>query len=37
VAHSILAAAYHMLSKDEPYKDLGPDWLARRTDRALAS
>lgn len=23
-----------MLSKDEPYADLGPDWLARRNDDA---
>ncbi|MGW1345659.1 transposase [Kribbella sp. NPDC002412] len=34
VAHSILVAAHHMLSKDEPYRDLGADWLARRTDEA---
>jgi hypothetical protein len=34
VAHSILVAAYHMLSKDEPYRDLGADWLARRNDEA---
>src|SRR4051795_1597882 len=30
VAHSILVSAYYMLSRDEPYRDLGPDWLARR-------
>lgn len=30
VAHSILVAAFHMLSRDEPYRDLGADWLARR-------
>jgi transposase len=25
-----------MLSRDEPYADLGPDWLARRNDEAHA-
>lgn len=34
VAHSILVCAFHILSKDEPYQDLGPDWLARRNDEA---
>lgn len=34
VAHSILVCAYHMLKNDEPYRDLGPDWLARRNDEA---
>lgn len=34
VAHSILVCAYHMLKKDEPYKDLGADWLARRNQEA---
>ena len=34
VAHSILVCAWHMLSKDEPYSDLGADWLARRNDDA---
>ncbi|CAN5586128.1 hypothetical protein BH24ACT15_BH24ACT15_37850 [soil metagenome] len=34
VAHSILVAAYHMLQRDEPYRDLGADWLARRNDEA---
>jgi hypothetical protein len=35
VAHPILvAAAYRMLSKDEPYRDLGADWLAGRNDEA---
>jgi transposase len=35
VAHSILVAAWHMLTKDEPYQDLGADdWLARRNDEA---
>lgn len=36
VAHSILVAAYHMLANDEPYHDLGPDWLSRRNDEAHA-
>ncbi|MET9311022.1 response regulator transcription factor [Kribbella sp. NPDC003505] len=36
VAHSILVSAYHMLSKNEPYRDLGADWLARRNDEAHA-
>jgi transposase len=30
VAHSILVAAYWMLKRDEPYRDLGPDWHVRR-------
>jgi hypothetical protein len=34
VAHSMLVSAYYMLSRDEPYRDLGPDWLARRNDQA---
>jgi hypothetical protein len=34
VAHSMLVSAYHMLTNDEPYQDLGPDWLARRHDEA---
>jgi transposase len=34
VAHSILVSAWHMLTKDEPYQDLGADWLARRNDEA---
>lgn len=34
VAHSILVAAYHMLRNDQPYQDLGPDWLQRRNDEA---
>jgi transposase len=34
VAHSILVTAYHMLSRDEPYEDLGPDWLAIRNEEA---
>ena len=27
VAHSILVSAYYMLTRDEPYRELGPDWL----------
>jgi transposase len=34
VAHSILAAAYHILERDQPYQDLGPDWFVRRDDPA---
>jgi hypothetical protein len=34
VAHSILVCAYHMLKNDEPYQDLGADWLARRNQEA---
>lgn len=30
VAHSILVSAYWMLKRDEPYRDLGPDWHVRR-------
>jgi transposase len=36
VAHSILVCAYHMLERDEPYHDLGPNWLRRRDDQAHA-
>src|SRR3954462_3252539 len=35
-AHSILVSAYYILSRDEPYSDLGADWLARRNDQAHA-
>jgi transposase len=34
VAHSILVSAYYMLLRDEPYRDLGADWLAQRNDEA---
>ena len=34
VAHSILVCAWRMLTKDEHYQDLRPDWLARRNDDA---
>jgi transposase len=36
VAHFILVSAYWMLTRDEPYRDLGPEWLARRNDEAHA-
>jgi transposase len=34
VAHSILVSAYYILLRDEPYRELGADWLARRNDEA---
>lgn len=34
VAHSMLVSAFWMLTRDEPYQDLGPDWLAKRHDEA---
>ncbi|MGK5115325.1 IS110 family transposase [Geodermatophilus sp. CPCC 205506] len=34
VAHSILVSAYFMLQRDEPYSELGADWLRRRNDEA---
>jgi len=34
VAHSILVSAYYMLQRDEPFHDLGPDWLIKRNDEA---
>ncbi len=36
IAHSILVAAYYMLLRDEPYSDLGADWLSERNDQAHA-
>jgi transposase len=36
VAHSMLVSVYYILSRDEPYDDLGADWLARRNDQAHA-
>jgi transposase len=36
VGHSILVSAYWMLTRDEPYQDLGPEWLAHRSDEAHA-
>jgi len=34
VAHSMLVDAYYMLLRDQPYHDLGADWLAKRNDQA---
>jgi len=34
VALSILITAYYMLKRDEPYRDLGPEWLATRNEEA---
>ena len=34
VAHSILVAAYYILERDEPYRDLGPEWLTKRNEEA---
>lgn len=36
VVHPILVSAYYMLNNDEPYRDLGADWLARRNTEAHA-
>jgi len=33
VGHSILVAAYYILDRHEPYRDLGPDHFARRHSR----
>lgn len=32
VAHSMLVSGYHMLLRDEPYKDLGPNWPSDERD-----
>lgn len=32
VEHSILVAIFHMLDRDQPYHDLGPDYFIRRED-----
>jgi len=34
VAHSILVTAYYMLKRDQPYQDLGPQWLVKRNEEA---
>jgi len=34
VEHSILVALFHMLDRDEPYRDLGADYFTRRRDPA---
>ena len=36
VAHSILVSAYWMPTRDEPYRVLGLDWLAKHDDAAHA-
>jgi hypothetical protein len=36
VAHSILVSAYWMLTRDEPYRDLGADWHQRRNNEVHA-
>jgi len=33
VGHSILVAAYHILDRHEPYRELGPDYFRRRHSR----
>ena len=30
VAHSVLVIVYHVLAKEEPYQDLGPDYFRRQ-------
>jgi transposase len=37
VAHSMLVAAYYMLERDEPYRDLGADYFTRPVDPAVAT
>ena len=32
IAHSMLVTAYHMLTRDEPYRDLGANWYLRRNE-----
>jgi hypothetical protein len=32
VEHSLLAAIYHMIDRDQPYQDLGADYFDRRND-----
>jgi hypothetical protein len=34
VFFAILTCAYHVLERDEPYHDLGPDWLSERNQEA---
>jgi transposase len=36
VGHSILVAAWHILSNDVPYEDLGEDWFVKRRPEAHA-
>jgi transposase len=37
VAHSMLVAAFHMLTRDEPYRDLGADYFTRPVDPQVAT
>jgi transposase len=37
VAHSMLVAAYYMLERDEPYRDLGADYFTRPIDPQIAT
>ncbi|HEY4385141.1 MAG TPA: hypothetical protein VGN34_11805 [Ktedonobacteraceae bacterium] len=30
VAHSVLVIVYHVLTKGEPYQDLGPDYFRQQ-------
>ncbi len=36
VAHALLVTISHMLTRREPYRDLGPDYFGRRNKDALA-
>ena len=36
IAHSILIMAYHMLSRRQPYQDLGSNYFAERERTAIA-
>jgi transposase len=36
VAHSLLVSDYYILLREDPYQELGADWLARRNDEAHA-
>lgn len=36
LAHSILVIAWHLLTRDQPYQDLGPDWRSRRNSETRA-
>jgi transposase len=37
VAHSMLVAAFHILERDQPYADLGPDFFTRPVDPQVAT
>ncbi len=34
VARTILTTVHYVLKRDEPYRDLGPEWLAKRNEEA---